>query len=100
MRIMRIAVVLVAAVALAGCGAGRPESEQAYLDAVYSAASERGSGIAGFGDDKNVALGRAVCEDLAAGKAPTEIVADLRQSGDAIGSVATEVVAFADVHLC
>lgn len=87
---------------LAGCGTDdRPADERAYLDAVYSAARDNGSGIAGYGDDDNVALGRAVCDDLSGGKAPGEVARGLRGSDTrGVSDVASEIVGAAEVNLC
>lgn len=91
-----------AVLALAGCGGDdRPADERAYLDGVYSAARDNGSGIAGYGDDRNVALGRAVCDDLAGGKAPAEVARGLAGSDTrGVSAVASDIVGMAEVHLC
>lgn len=95
-----IAVLLLAATA---CGSGDdlPDSERSYLDAVYKAASEKGSGIKGYGDDKNLKLGRDVCDRLGDGHAPTDVVQNIKQNNDAaVSKVASEIVGNAQIHLC
>lgn len=104
---MRRTTALLAAAALAlatiGCSSepDRPKHEQQYLDALYDAARKNGSGIKGFGDDKNLELGYAVCKDLAAGKTPGDIAAGLKASDNGpVAKVAAAVVGNAELYLC
>lgn len=97
---------LALAAALTACGSNAPdlpEHEQAFLDALYDDASEAGSGIHGFGDQDNLDLGYAVCEDLDGGMAPTDVVQSLEKpAGEEtpISKVAAPLVGHADVYLC
>lgn len=88
-------------VACGGNGAEFPENEQAYLDQLSDAASEQGSGIRGLGDQDNLDLGYAVCDDIDNGMAPTEVVQSLQQGDETpISKVASDLVGAAQVHLC
>ena len=104
-RTRRITLAVVAVAALsAGCGGsgGRDDaSEQAYLDGLYAAARDKGSGIHGYGDERVLRLGRDACSRLADGELPGDVVADyVAQDVRGVSSVASEVVGFAELHLC
>lgn len=106
---MRRALIILSALPLlglaVGCGSDEsdlPENEQAFLDALYEDAREAGSGIAGLGDQDNIDLGYAVCEDLEE-MAPTEVVQSLEKpSGEEtpISKVASPLVGQAQIYLC
>ncbi|MEV2277670.1 DUF732 domain-containing protein [Nocardiopsis sp. NPDC049922] len=76
------------------------EGEQTFLDSLYEDAAAAGSGIRGFGDEDNLELGYAVCDDIEAGMAPTEVVQSLQVEDGPIADVATELVGHAQVYLC
>lgn len=69
-----------------------------YLDALYQAGA--GNGIEDLGNSAVLELGYAICDDLTAGWPPAEIVADLQQVDEPIGSVAGPLVTAARTHLC
>ena len=100
------ALAAVAVLALtAACGTtepDHPEHEQAYLDALYEDAREAGSGISGLGDADVLDIGYAVCDDLDAGMAPTEVVQSLQPAGEEtpVSKVASPLVGDAEIHLC
>jgi hypothetical protein len=85
---------------------GEPTAaEQTYLDALYKAAEEEGSGIKSYGDEWNIDLGHAVCQDIADGMAPTEVVMGLNQTEQdsrlkPISKVSHRLVGLAQMHLC
>lgn len=103
---MRRFLVVAAALATTACGPSGPdlpEHEQAFLDALYADAREAGSGIKGLGDQDNLDLGYAVCDDIESGMAPTDIVQSLQKPGDEetpISRVASPLVGHAQTHLC
>lgn len=105
MRALTATLAALALATLTACGSSGPdlpEHEQAFLDALYDDASEVGSGIKGLGDQDNLDLGYAVCEDLDGGMAPTDVVASLQPAGEEtpISKVAAPLVGHADVYLC
>lgn len=93
-------------------GASEPEpepeertNEDRFLEAVYEAAREEGSGIHGKGDEWVTDLGYAVCEDIEDGMAPTEVVISLKRANegarlDPVGPVASQLVGNAQLYLC
>lgn len=98
---------LLAALALTAtaCGSDEPEwpeHEQAFLDALYEDAREAGSGTSGLGDQDNLDLGYAVCDDIADGMTPTDVVSSLQSAGEEppISKVASPLVGHAEVYLC
>lgn len=69
-----------------------------YLDALYTTGA--GNGVEDLGNRAILELGYAICYDLTAGYPPAEIVADLQQVDEPIGSVAGPLVSAARTHLC
>jgi hypothetical protein len=91
------------ALGTAGCGAGddRPENERAYLDGLYDAASAKGSGIKGYGDQKNIDLANTVCDALSAGQTPEAVIANIEQDpARGVSEMAPDIVDGAQEHIC
>ncbi|GAA1766094.1 hypothetical protein GCM10009834_24940 [Streptomonospora arabica] len=74
--------------------------EGAYLEAVYRDARANGSGIHGYGDEKVLNLGYGVCDDLANGMAPTDVVKSLKGTSHAVSAIAPQIVGHAQTYLC
>jgi hypothetical protein len=84
---------------------GIADHEAAYLDMLYEHAEANGSGIKSLGDEWNVDLGYAVCDDIASGMTPTDVVASIAKVDEGetvapISKVASELVGSAQLHLC
>ncbi|GAA4835012.1 hypothetical protein GCM10025787_13490 [Saccharopolyspora rosea] len=106
-RILPVLLGVALAPALASCGGevaastDLPQDEQDYLNAVYRKASEVGSGIHGYGDEKNLDLARRVCAELEGGRTPAEVAREIRQTnGHAVAEMATYIVGNAETYLC
>ncbi|MCY9786911.1 DUF732 domain-containing protein [Nocardiopsis sp. EMB25] len=59
-----------------------------------------GPALRGFGDEDNLTSGQAVCDDIAAGMAPTEVVRSLQGEDGPIADAATGLVGRARAYPC